>query len=55
MNAFCLSQDDESSFLCCVKNELDVDQKPTHVRSDVVLETLDLARYVMPFKTFVVS
>ena len=41
---FC--QDYESSAMCCVKNEADVDEKLSHMRPVVVLETLNLARYV---------
>jgi len=34
--------------MCCVKNEPEVDEKLTRMRSVVELETLNLARYVTP-------
>jgi len=42
---FC--QDYESSAMCNVKNEAEVDEKLSHMRPVVVLETLNLARYVI--------
>jgi len=38
----------ESSVMCCVKNEPEVDEKLTCMRSVVELETINLARYVTP-------
>ena len=44
---FFVCQDNESSVMCCVKNEPEVDEKLTCMRSVVELETINLARYVM--------
>ena len=41
-------QDYESSVMCCIKNEPEVDDKLTRMRPVVELETLNLARYVTP-------
>jgi len=44
---FIFCQDYESSAACSVKNEADVDEKLSHMRPVVVLETLNLPRYVV--------
>jgi len=41
-------QDYESRVMRCVKNEPEVDEKLTRMRTVVELETLNLARYVTP-------
>jgi len=38
--------------MCCVKNEAVVDEKLTHLRPVVVLETLNLARYATPHEIY---
>jgi len=43
----CFNQDCESSAMCCVKNEAEVDETQSHVWP-VVLETLTLPEYVSP-------
>jgi len=44
---FFVCQDNESSVMCCVKNEPEGDEKLTCMRSVVELETISLARYIM--------
>ena len=41
-----LCKDYEYSFMCSVKNEVEVDEKLSHMRPVVVLETLNLSQYV---------
>jgi len=43
-----ICQDYESSVVCSVKNETDVDEKLTHMRPVVEQGTLNLALYVTP-------
>jgi len=45
---FFVCQDNESIVMCCVKNEPEVDEKLTCMRTVVELKTVNLARYVMP-------
>jgi len=45
---FFFCQDYESSAVCSVRTHCEVDEKLSHMRPVVVLETLNLAQYVTP-------